>query len=935
MSRTFIAQLLLVALLGVVGTVSVLQPQPFWWFGIGFIAAALAWVVSWRRPDLDRLVELLKEPRELGRFTVVPWVVAKELACLLLVGGLATAMLPDAALGDRPVTHDHPVHYFKAWQLWTDFISEGRFNGWSHRWFTGYPVPYHYPVGADLFVVSVRILSLGLLSLSQAYGVAIWLFWVFSGYAVFRLGAATFDNRWIGLVAAALYITDDGAFRAGGWDFAINWGVWPQNFAVALGAMAVAQLPKMLRSDNLWRWSLFSALLGASLFTHPLLVIHFAAVGPVALVAWAVADRGDRPFLGGAIKVITGYAVGILLAGFWLFTFIGYKSYGSSATGVLWKTMYGIGESFYQLDVLNGAFPLAMALGAFGIIGAILSGRKFGHFLIGVLGILFIFAGTKNFVGSFHLYEAIKSFQYVHFQRFQILGKPYFMVAAAYGLGAAVTMARGWLTTEKHLVPSRRWQTALQAFVVGTLIGPVAGGFLHHFVEKDVKRPLLHASERHDRKDREELVRWFNEQIEKDDRFYRIGLKVGNHEHGFYDLGTEIDRPFYKFGFTPAATFLNKVSSGSYELLEQINVRYVVANRRWRSSKFKEVKKFDGLYVYEAKEWSDQPYTIEDGSGSIEVKTFEPDEIVLEAGPKSDGTLRLHVTNYPNWHAERDGEPVQITPGKLHKFRDTAFITVPLEPGTYRFEFRVGATEWAARLATLFALLVLLGVPLFGRRILATERGERVALAVQGVVDRRRRIINVVVFAIPFGAALGALFTLAIWSPPQREFKQRIEEVHYDLTDELRHAEIGVVRKNGSVKPCRQWFDRFFCSDDPTDQPHPRVDSFGGDTTRRCIWANPVKQGTLRYRFDVPAGEALVGFYGISGRRSTPVDLHVAIDGEVVEEFVAKRNGEINHFEIPLKNRPAQVDFLVSAKQVKSRELCFNAQVVDLRGGDE
>ena len=46
---------------------------------------------------------------------------------------VASVMMWDLVEGERPVSHDHTVHYFKAWQLHEHFLSEGRLLGWSHR----------------------------------------------------------------------------------------------------------------------------------------------------------------------------------------------------------------------------------------------------------------------------------------------------------------------------------------------------------------------------------------------------------------------------------------------------------------------------------------------------------------------------------------------------------------------------------------------------------------------------------------------------------------------------------------------------------------------------------------------------------------------------------------------------------------------------------
>ena len=913
------------------------QPMPLWWFGMGGLVGAAGWAWTTWRDELERARCWLARPRQLGRSTFTLSSALAELACLALVVALASAMLPEAALGDRPVDHDHPVHYFKAWQLWTDFVTQGRLHGWSHRWFAGYPVPYHYPVGGDLWVLGVRASSLGALSLGQAYGVAIWLVWAFSGWAVYRLGAQAFEDRRVGLLAALFYMTDDGSFRASGWSFTMYWGVWPQSLAIALGTMSVAELIRTLRTGSRWAWSGFAGLLGASLVTHPLLIFHFAAVGPLALIGWAISSERDRPFLGGALRVVAGYGVGIALAGFWLFPYLAFKDYAASNTSVLWKTLFGLSISPYRLDTLDGALAPVVALGALGTLGALATGRRLGPFLVGTLATLFLFAGTKDFVAAFHLYEALDAFRYVHLQRFQIMSKPYFMIGAGWAIVGVLGLAwRALRERDGEPLEARRGALLLQGFVFGTLIGPLVAYFAYNYALEDVQRQLIEESSRPHRAARERMIDWFQARLADDDRFWRVGIDTGKNEHSLHDLATRLDRPFYKIGFTPAATFRYKMGQGDPALLRALNVRYVITSRPWRSPGFERIERFGPWHVHEDERWSPDPFAVQ-GQGAVELERFEPDEIVLQAGPEASGHLELRVSHYPSWRLTRDGEPVEITPVEFEtrdEDKEVVFMRAPLAPGTYRFTFEAGLVEWGSLMGSLLALLVLLGVPLYGPRLLERGPGARAWRLGRGWVMCHEGVVAAVVFGVPLHLAVGALLWLAWWDPPLPGFEERVARVHLDMADQLGDATVDLARQGQRQRLCRRWFDRHFCGPEPWQHPHPRLEPFEGEQTLRCIWAHPLEGVTLRYQYDdVPAGDALIGFHTISGRRDTPVKLRVAVDGRVQEEMVAQRNGQISEFVIPLQGDPETITFLVSADDITSRELCFNAQVVDLKGG--
>src|SRR2546423_3803234 len=106
----------------------------------------------------------------------------QEFAATLFVIGIASVMLHRTFGGDWPVNHDHPVHLFRIWQLKQHLLAHGTPWSWSQRWFAGCPISTVYPVGADFLVLVVQGLSFGALSLSYAYALAFWLFYVVYAY---------------------------------------------------------------------------------------------------------------------------------------------------------------------------------------------------------------------------------------------------------------------------------------------------------------------------------------------------------------------------------------------------------------------------------------------------------------------------------------------------------------------------------------------------------------------------------------------------------------------------------------------------------------------------------------------------------------------------------------------------------------------------------
>ena len=948
MTRLYYA---LAALSFVAGALLWLGGPPFWWFGAGFNIAGIV-VAAWTGRDrLAELVDRARTPRETWGIEWVPARVFAEAAAIFVLAGVTAVMLPRAVLGDRVVAHDHTVHYFKAWQLAHEFLAEGHVYGWSQEWFAGYPAQYLYPIGADLLVTGIYVATLGLIDFSTAYAWAICLFWFVGGYAVYRFGVGAI-GRWGALLAAFLFMTDTAANRIGGWYFAIEWGVWPMSLATVLAVWAMAKVPPLMEKRR-WRdLGAFGLLMGAALISHPFMLIHLALALTVALVAYWLAHT-ERHWVVGATRLVAASVTGTLVGMLWLLPFFESRSFMDSAFGGRWTTMHELGQSFYQLDFLPGTWGMAIALGIVGMV-AMLWSRRFERLLCGLMCLVFIVFGTGDFLTSFHFLEYFPSFQRVHFKRMITLLKPYWMVAAAYGLVAIVRHTSTHAVSLLHGEPSDEASARSQAMykrwvrtgLVVVLLAPIAIPFGNAFGSKNLVRGVETETERPHRMARRKLVDWFEREYPDGEPFFRIGMKLGQHDHRFVDMGAELDFPIYKMGYMPATAFRHRFEAEDPELLRALNVRYVVSLGGAPAGDWERVERFGALNLYEARDWRREPFEIIGGGGDVEVREFSDERIVLEAGSEAEGRLRLNVSHFSRWHATRDGEPVDIETTSLESVPETAFMTVPLEPGTYRFEFRRG---WTETLAWLFGLLGLLMAAAWmvadlDRRWTRRLRGrlEDGQKAIRRFTARRRHVLDWLGIAgVSLGIAAG--LAMAWWAPPLRSVDnaspRQVEEVHYDFGSKLSEANVRVLEDSGGFDPCRQILGYFACGKESWKAVHQRVEDFGfEDSMARCIWAHPLPAGPIEIVFDdIPSGEVIGGYLGVaeSGTSNSrnPVEFDVGINGVVRFERAAEQDSELSSFEfaVPEEARggPMRVSFRVSAEDTGRRHFCFNAQVVD------
>jgi len=938
-----------------VGAALMFGAPPLWWFGSGAIVAGAA-VGAWAHRDrLREMAENLRRPREVWGVEFVPAVVMAEIVCLGILAAVTVEIIPEAAFGDRPVEHDHPVHFFKAWQLEHHFLAEGRLHGWSHRWFAGYPAQYLYPIGADLLVVAIHWLTFGLADLSQAYAWAVWMFWFLGGYACYRFASRLF-GRPGGLLAGFLFLTDTAAFRMGGWVFGMKWGVWPMSLSVALAVLAMSRVPRLMTGER-WRdVAVFAAITGASLVTHPFMLIHFAVALPAAALAFWLADS-DVPWLVGTGRLVAGAAAGALLAMIWLLPFLASGESMDPMFGGRWTHLYELGSGFYGLDLFPGTWGFATALAVPGIVLMLVS-RRFGTLLVGLTGIAFLFIGSGDFLAAFSLLEHLPRLQRVAFTRFVALLKPYWMIAAAYAAVCIVGFAaRQTLpiwgdsgTVEEDRRPSLRNASRLwlQMFVVGFCLTPLAVPFGKTFGEEHLVRTLQNASERSDQQARDRLVRWFREHHGDETPFFRIAVDLPRHDHRLVDLGTRVPFPIYKVGFMPASSFEFRPEFGSRKAYDAFNIRYLVTKSEPPEGPFEKIKKFGPYSLFEYRDWSSEPFEILEGEGPVELKEFDSERIVLEAGEGAEGRLRLNVSNFSAWRAYRDGRPIPIEETSVGDDTKTGLMTVDLEPGRYRFEFEHG---WSVSLAWLLFLVGLLLVVAFAAADLERESTARLRGVLEGFCERLARMSRTYDSVLqPAGIGfvvlgMGVLAWMGVRSPEIDvkgvSFAEQTQRVRYDFGHRLRDAT--VEAGEDPAETCDPLLGSFVCGTAPRKVVHHRVEDFGDDLSMaRCIWAQPLPSGPIAVSFrGVPAGDAVVGYFGVpvsgTATESKPVVFRVELDGDEAYTGRATTNQKLYEFRVPVEPRATDgtvdVGFEVSAEETDNRHFCFNAQIVDLAQG--
>jgi hypothetical protein len=932
------------AVLAACGVGLAASEPPLWWFGGTLLLVSAVLLMRLYRPERERLRERLVAPRRLLGVRLRPLALLKDLLCVAVVVTVAMVMMRDLLGGERPVSHDHTVHYLKAWLLHERFLPRGLLYGWSHGWFAGYPVTYLYPPGADLWVNTVHALGLGLLSFSQAYAVAFVLFHVFTGLSMYCFGRVI-GGRGVGLLAALLALTDMAFFRMGGWNYTVEWGVWPQTLSLAFSLMALCSMPGIALRRSLAPLGAFGIWMGLAIITHPMQLVFLGLL--IATAALAAAFAEGVKAASALFRLGIACALALLVASAWLIPFLSSRA-ETSSMGVWWDTTYEIGKGLLDLQVFPGTLGYVVAFGVLGIV-AMLRTRRFSLLFVALTGLCIPAVTNSTFIDEFHLTTLAPALSKIQFVRLSIMVKPFWFVLCAYVFVVMVT--RGGRLLSQPARPAgetSHLRAAMFVAITALLSLPFLVPAAEAFWIKNVRKSLTTESERQYLADRTQLEEWLLNEMPQDG-FFRVGVFTG-HNHELMDLGTLIDRPIFKRGFTPVSNFIYQMTEKDDATLEAVNLRFAISKQKLPPESFEPTAHFGIYTVYSYKRWQPRPFQIIEGQGQVRLERFGNEEIALRVMPGAQGKLRLNVSYFSRWHAYRDGKRVPMTITYLPEHPDTTgFITVPMVPGHYRFVFERTLGDHLAVPLGLLGLLLCAGLVVVDKRGSPLRALRGLLQRAHGFLDglsgpawRRRRLVLALLAS---ALVLGSGIALSEWRPPLqvRQFEPlAIGRVHFDFLERLSRARVQI--DYGYMQhSCLAQGDRHVCRASNGDFD---IDNYVASTPAtlkdyiltRCIRARPVQDGTLNVNFpSVPLGESIVGYFGIEreGRlmfKRRPVEFKVVVDGQTKYEGQTQNDNKIHWFHVALadlKRDRAEVTFSVRANNISKRYFCFNAQMVD------
>lgn len=560
------------------------------------------------------------------------------------------------ALGHAPATGDHPVHLGRA-AAQLQALASGQLRAWWPGWGLGTPVGDLYPPLADWLVAALRIGSLGLLPVPRCYGLA-----VFIGFTAPAAVLPTVARRLglspiAGAIAGLLLIADAGIGREGGWIYTMWLGVWPQALATALQWLCVAELIGLVNGSAAERGRAAARAgmwCGLAVLAHPISLPLLAGWTCVLLIASARNEdaRGQVAWAGASL------ALGVLLAGIWLFPMLSLKGWMASYGWLFqpWSRMVRLALEHFSLT--KNMPPSVSCLIALGLVWTILRGR-FATRMLALLTALTWLAAGQDWLWIFRPDRLSEAFTHMQYQRFLIAAKPGMFLLAGLALTDALTPTRGAARSSR--TPRDVALRGVQLAILLTAIGWVstdAFKTIQRFKIGTIPTSAIR-SDHEFTDDKRALLTWLDEQAEALGRDVRVVFDDGRNVHWLMDAPALARARVWKVGFTPGDNFVHKPEVRRPEVLAYFQPDYVI-RRGARSRRGARLAAQFGSIQVSAPPRDPRPPAHIRGTGSVVVEPSQPgDALRLRVQDSAPGdVLVLSIPGFGRWEVTHEGDEI-------------------------------------------------------------------------------------------------------------------------------------------------------------------------------------------------------------------------------------------------------------------------------------
>lgn len=646
---------------------------------------------------------------------------------------LAAAFVHWELLEHLPRTGDHHCHFFKGWLLAEHLIPSGRLTGWSHMAFAGYPAGFYYPIGGDLYLLAIRVLTLGWVPWEMVFKLSLFALMVASPAMVYVLARRCMEPAFA-LVAGVFALGEVGGFRQGGSIHTLYWGVWPFALSIIVAYLTLLVFERALDKGGLGRPGpllLAAAVLTLSLLAHPMAVVYLVVALPVLFLCVLWFGKERRRFKLLLLNALLIGGISSLLAAFWLVPYLIESPQMSIEIGTKWFDLESLAKQIRENNVVKNLHPIAYGAGFVGLLFGLFSRKVWPTFwALSSLGVV-----AAALVGGVYFDHMIQ------YERLAAYLKGGWYLLAAYGFAQCFRLAaQVALSFHAGLEPVRPWQISVFTYAVSA--GFVVLVVSHDWNKQFGRIPAFHPMGEDLEGDIEEAGGWLAKQprlsldrvliqagtICTSGNLRRRACRRVNDNHVFESFPVYSGLPKVRFGFQPAEGFeklplprnLGFARATIKEYLsdpvvfENFGIRWVVSLVDFLNRPDLElVERFGSVRVYEVRSRPEPVKLI--GEGAVDLVAFEDERIVVDVlGAQPGAVVQLAVAHHPYWHAELDGEPVEIeTRPVIKKLKRELLMAVPAKKGRIVLTFDrpsyAVASSWLSAVAWFATLLFPVG----------------------------------------------------------------------------------------------------------------------------------------------------------------------------------------------------------------------------------
>jgi hypothetical protein len=597
-----------------------------------------------------------------------------SLLAYLVVAGIGAWIIAPASQGTFVASADHFVHLTRAYIVGQAF-QNGQVRDWSDIWGFGFPVGELYPLLGDAWVNLVHVFGLGQVSWHTSYALAFAAVFVLQGLVAVRLcgqfGLSRLAAACAGLLAGISILADPGFYREGGWSYTVQYGVWPQSFAIALAWWAMAECEASIAwergAKHIRAGAIASVLAAFALLAHPIAL-------PVMLIGFPLlwlshlrrVLRRPNGLARLSVTIAGIAAAAFAISAWWYVPMLVHKDYAANY-GWLHQSMALMFRWLREGHFTQNYPSILGAVTALGMVTAFLRDRPFTRFCTAFAVALWSLASTDIF-WNLRLDLISDSFTHLQYQRFLTCAKPGFYALAGFFVGAALDRC----TLKVRELSAKQKAASLCWFLVG------AGALSWSLVAVYESAQEAHVGEIRtvrdpDHPDLDEdflaLATWSRDRVDVNGNPMRTIFQSSRNSHWSMDFPVLTDgHPIYKTGFTPGDNFVHKPESDDPELWARAGVDALVVRTGRPKPLPDEHAAFGSLRVL-------LPVTAENADGlSIwmhgareatfvpwneiqrQKKTYRATIPAPQLGEKN--YVQLPIAAFPRWQLTLNGQPL-------------------------------------------------------------------------------------------------------------------------------------------------------------------------------------------------------------------------------------------------------------------------------------